>query len=91
MNVKYFSLYEEKDGGTLTYYIPIRESKTEYATQGFVFIGKWEYNTSLVSPEDWEEFRYSDREYLKIINMNKAPKKEELIFVIFEILGIETW
>lgn len=78
MNVKYFSLYKEVDGDDKTFIIPIRESKKEYATQGFVFTYGWIYNPSLVSPEEWEE-----SEYLTILDMSKTPKKNKLIKLVF--------
>lgn len=81
MNVKYYNLYREIDGPNTTFYIPIRESDKEYATQGFAFTRNWEYNPSLVSPEDWDE-----DEFLKLTDITKTPKKDKLIKYIFEKL-----
>lgn len=85
MNVKYYNLYKESDSGSTTYYIPLYESKEDYSVVGLVFMGKWEFNDELVSPDDWEEVYQDDKNYLKIINMNNAPKKQNLIKVLFEI------
>ncbi|MFW6047351.1 MAG: hypothetical protein ACOCP4_06175 [Candidatus Woesearchaeota archaeon] len=84
MNVKYYSLYKESDSGSITYYIPLYESKESYSVVGFVYYGNWEFNDELVSPDDWEEVHQDDENYLKIIDINKTPKKQNLIRTLFE-------
>lgn len=86
MNIKYYSLYKEKDGEIINYIIPIRESKGAWAVEGFVYNSEsWKFSTNLVNPDDWEEYEFAPNDYLKIIPIEETPDKRQLIKLIMSI------
>lgn len=84
-NVKYFKLYKERDGKSTTYYIPVRENKSQWAVEGFVWNQSWDFRPHLVNPDDWNERTYGEDAYLKLVPMTEVPNKRQLIRLWWEM------
>jgi hypothetical protein len=94
MKKPFLKLFVERDGNTTNLYIPVRESTKYNAMEGFAYTTDPQPTYGKVKRETWEFIEYlgekdegwEEDEHTMIDSINKAPKKDQIIKLVFEAL-----
>ena len=94
MKKPFLKLFIERDGNTTNLIIPIRESEKYDTMEGFAYTINPHPTHDKVKSETWEFIEtlgekdegWKEDEHTTIDSINKVPKKDQIIKLVFEAL-----